>query len=337
MSCAWAQSRWASRCSPAAREELGGQLRARNARELGAQEGDRVLALAGVEIGDDERLAQRVVAGAVLGHAALQPLERILAAVDRVELVRDAHVARRRREVVRQLAHEAVDVAERARERLAHRAQRQADVRERGLRVGRHRVELARQDRVERGKPVVAEQIAVALGRVLHPVALGLLGQLDQPGCERLGPGRHGMAGGQVQLAHLDPQRIHVGIGGAELAERLVDAEDRVLGQRDTRRMRGAHELVQLGERLVDPRGEARGAAPGGLTRRLRDRGQALADRDGVHRADGEGDLDIEPVARRPGAELVVGHRRQASTLAPRDDRIIFGACSDFPTAMEAP
>ena len=43
-----------------------------------------------------------------------------------------------------------------------------------------------------------------------------------------------------MQLAHLDPQRVHVGIGRAELAERLVDAEDGVLGERDARRMRGA-------------------------------------------------------------------------------------------------
>ena len=147
--------------------------------------------------------------------------------------------------------------------------------------------------------------------------------------------GRRGLAGGQVQLAHFDTQRVHVGIGRAELAERLVDAEDGVLGERDARRMRSANELVQLGERLVDARGKPRGTAPGGLAGGLRDRRQALADRDGVHRAHGERDLDIEPLTRRPGARRLVGHRRQASTLTQRNDHNS-RTCSDFPTAMQA-
>ena len=79
-------------------------------------------------------------------------------------------------------------------------------------RVGRHRVELARQDRVERGEAAVAEHVAIALRRILHPVALGALGELDEPRGQRLGLGRHGAAGGQVQLAHILAQRIHVGI-----------------------------------------------------------------------------------------------------------------------------
>ena len=73
-------------------------------------------------------------------------------------------------------------------------------------------IELARQDGVERGQAAVAEHVAVALGRVLHPVVLGALCELDQTGCKRLGLGRHGPARGQVQRAHILAQGIHVGI-----------------------------------------------------------------------------------------------------------------------------
>ena len=95
-SCAWAQSRSASRSSPAAPSSsaVSWALGARVSSV--AQERNGVAALIGVQIGDHERLAQRLVAGAVLGHAALQPVERVVAAVDRIELVGDADVARRR-------------------------------------------------------------------------------------------------------------------------------------------------------------------------------------------------------------------------------------------------
>ena len=206
---------------------------------------------------------------------------------------------------------------------------------ERRGRAGRQVVELAGEDGVERRETLVSEHVAIALRRVLHPVALGLLGQVDEPGGERLGLGRDGAAGREMELAHLDAQRIHVGIGGAELAERLVDAEDCVLGERDAARMALAHELVQLDERLVDARGKARRAAPGGLARGLRDGREALAHRDGVDRADGERDLHVEPIARRPRAREVVRHRRQASTLAPRGVRDC-GTCSGFRAAIQA-
>ena len=172
---------------------------------------------------------------------------------------------------------------------------------------------------IERGEALVSEHVAIALRRVLHPVALGLLGQLDEPGGERLGLGRHGLAGVEVQLAHLDPQRIHVRIGRAELPERLVDAEDRVLRERDAARMGGRDELVQLDERLVDAGGEARRSAPRGLARRLRDRREALPHGDGVDRADGEGNLHVErgrpaPVCAR--ASSVTGAKRARSLRA---------------------
>ena len=204
-------------------------------------------------------------------------------------------------------------------QRLAHRAQRQTGVREREARIGRHRGELARQDGVERGQPVVAEQLAIALGRVLQPVVLGLLGQLDQAGRERHRLGRYGAAGIEMEPAHFLAQGVHVGIGVAELAESLVHAEHRVLRERDAGGMAGAHQLVQLDQRLVDARRKARRAAPGDLARRLRHRGQALAHRDGVDGADREGDLDVQAVVRRGGvAREAVGHECQASTLAPR-------------------
>ena len=166
-----------------------------------------------MQIGDHERLAQRLVAGAVLGHAALQPVERVVAAVGRGELVGDADVARRsRRSRASSRTRRSMSPSARASDSLIARSVSPAcesAARESGGML----VELARQDRVERGETVVAEQVAVALGRVVHPVALGLLGQLDEPGGERLGLGRHGVAGGQVQLAHLFAQRVHVGVG----------------------------------------------------------------------------------------------------------------------------
>ena len=126
--------------------------------------------------------------------------------------MRDAHVARGRLEIERELAHQPIDVAERAGERLAHRPQCQARMREREPRAGRHLPELACEDLVERSEAAVAECIAIALRRILHPVALGPLCELDEPRGQRLGLGRHGEAGGQVQLAHLLAQPIHVGI-----------------------------------------------------------------------------------------------------------------------------
>ena len=42
------------------------------------QQRNGVLAAIGAQVGRDERVAQRVIAGAVLGHALLQPVERVV-------------------------------------------------------------------------------------------------------------------------------------------------------------------------------------------------------------------------------------------------------------------
>ena len=301
-------------------EQFGRDLGARLPLKLVAQKRGRILATVGAQVGRHQRVAQRVVAGAVSGHSALQPLECVVGPSGDVELMGDAHVARGRLEIERELANQALDVAERARQGLAHGPQGQARMRERDGRVQRHGIELARQDGVERGQAAVAEHVAVALRSILHPVALGALGELDQPGCKRLGLGRHGTARRQVQRPDILTQGFHVGIAGAELAERLVDAENRVLGQRDAAGVACGHELVQQDERLLDARGEPRGAAPGGLARGLANGGQSLADGHDIDRADGRGHLHVEAVGR-DGSPGRVCHERSASEVARREDR----------------
>ncbi len=322
VSCACAQSRCAFALLAGGAQQLGRQLGARSGRELGAQERDRVAAAVGVQVGRDERLAQGRIVGAMRGDAALQPVDRVVLAAHDLELVRDAHVAGRRLKVVRELPNQAIDVAERARERLAHGAQRQSRMRERDARIGRHRAELARQDRVERREPRVAEQRPVALRRVVHPLVVGLLGQLDEPRGERLGLGRHGTAGVEMETANLLAQRVHVGIGRAELAERLVDAEDRVLGERDAAAGRGSTTSSCSSTRVSWMRaakraGPRQATSRDGLVTAVRPlrtvtASTVLTDSD---------DLHVEAVAARRGARGVVGHGRQASTLAPREDR----------------
>ena len=136
-----------------------------------------------------------------------------------------------------------------------------------------------------------------------------------------------------MQRADILAQGFHVGIAGAELAERLVDAENRVLGQRDAAGMACGHELVQQHERVLDARGEARRAAPGGLARGLADGGQALADGHDIDGADGRGHLHVEAVGRN-GSPRRVCHECSASELARREDRKVVQS-SDFRASMD--
>ena len=177
-------------------------------------------------------------------------------------------------------------------------------------RVGRHRVELARQDRVERGQARVAEHVAVALRRVLHPVALGPLGELDQPGGERLGLGRHGRQASRCRPRTSSRRASMSGSPALNWPSALstqriaCSVSETQPGWRRRRARAAGRATPGCARRSARP-------APGGLARGLGDRGQALAHGHDVDRADGG-----ETCTSRRSIEIAVRGERRSRALS---------------------
>ena len=224
------------------------------------RERDRVVAGPVSQVVADELVADRLVSGRrERGDPALERGDRLALAARVGERARDQHVAARLGEVVREHAHEAIDVAACPRD-LLHQ--------ERGLELPRHPAleavigtRPARRDRceergvvlLERVETLVSEHVRVARGRLEEPLPVARPHHREHALDER-SRGRPRCPAG-VEMHPLEPidRPADPAARVVDVADRGVEARHRVLGELDRGGARaGTQHLLDQLDRVVD-------------------------------------------------------------------------------------